>query len=75
MLVLLALNRTYVEPYTSPFGQALLAVLLSAYVAALLWMRQMTLGEPNPRFLAARTAAAPVASPLTMPADENAGAH
>ncbi len=74
VLVLLALNRTYVEPYTSPFGQALLAMLLTAYVGALLWMRQMTLAEPNPRFLAARTAA-PVASPLTMPADENAGAR
>lgn len=74
VLVLLALNRTYVQPYTSPFGQALLAGLLSAYVGALLWMRQMTLGERTPRFLAARTAT-PVASPLTMPADEIAGAR
>ena len=69
VLVLLAMNRTYVEPYTSPFGQALLTVLLSAYVGALLWMRQMTVGDPAPRFLAARTAS-PSASPLTMPADE-----
>lgn len=67
VLVLLALNRTYVEPYTTPQGQALLAVLLCAYVAALLWMRQMTLGEPAPRFLAAHSAA--VSSPLTMPTD------
>jgi hypothetical protein len=52
VLVLLALNRTYVEPYTSPFGQLLLAVLLCAYVGALLWMRQMTAGQPVPRFLA-----------------------
>lgn len=51
VLVLLALNRTYVEPYTSPSGQLLLAVLLSAYVATLLWMRQMTTGRAAPRFL------------------------
>jgi hypothetical protein len=51
VLVLLAVNRTYMEPYTSPLGQVLLAVLLSAYVATLLWMRQMTAGRPAPRFL------------------------
>jgi tight adherence protein B len=56
VLALLALNRTYVEPYTSPLGQALLAVLLSAYVATLLWMRQMTSGKPTPRFLTATRA-------------------
>jgi tight adherence protein B len=53
VLGLLAMNRTYVEPYTSPFGQLLLAVLLSAYVATLLWMRQMTTGRAAPRFLTA----------------------
>jgi len=53
VLALLALNRTYMEPYTSPLGQALLALLLSAYVATLLWMRQMTSGKPTPRFLTA----------------------
>jgi len=51
VLVLLALNRTYVQPYTSPSGQALLAVLLSTYVSALVWMRQMTIGRPTARFL------------------------
>jgi Flp pilus assembly protein TadB len=61
VLVLLALNRTYVEPYTNPLGQVLLAVLLGAYVGALLWMRQMTAGQPAPRFLAAT--AGPLASP------------
>ena len=34
----------------------MLAVLLSAYVAALLWMRQMTSGKPTPRFLTATPA-------------------
>ena len=56
VLALLALNRTYVEPYTSPLGQALLTVLLTAYVATLLWMRQMTSGRPAPRFLTASPA-------------------
>ena len=73
VLGLLALNRTYVQPYTSPLGQVLLAVLLCGYVGALLWMRQMTAGQPAPRFLAANTGplaepAAPVA-PLTVTAD------
>ena len=51
VLALLALNKTYMEPYTSPLGQVLLALLLAAYVSALLWMRQMTAGKPVPRFL------------------------
>jgi len=55
VLVLLSLNKTYVEPYTSGLGQVLLAVLLIAYVGALLWMRQMTAGRPAPRLFAATT--------------------
>jgi hypothetical protein len=65
VLVLLALNWTYVEPYTSPLGQVLLAVLLCGYVGALLWMRQMTAGQPAPRFLAASNG--PIAGPLANP--------
>ncbi len=64
MLALLALNRTYVEPYTSPLGQAVLAVLLSAYVATLLWMRQMTSGKPAPRFLTATAAPGSALAPV-----------
>ena len=63
VLALLALNRTYIAPYTSPLGQALLAVLLGAYVAALLWMRQMTSGKPAPRFLTATPTTGPAAAP------------
>jgi Flp pilus assembly protein TadB len=66
VLVLLAMNRTYVEPYTSPFGQLLLAVLLSAYVATLLWMRQMTAGRPAPRFLEVVAAPPAVRAPTVM---------
>jgi Flp pilus assembly protein TadB len=56
VLVLLAANRNYIEPYTSPLGEAFLALLLTAYAATLLWMRQMTLGRPTPRFLSSTRA-------------------
>ena len=46
------LNRTYVEPYSTGLGQLVLALLAVAFTAALLWMRAMTLGRPEPRFLA-----------------------
>lgn len=66
VLVLLAMNKTYVEPYTSGLGQGLLTLLLSAYVAALIWMRHMTLGRPTPRLL---TAEAPRGVGPALPAD------
>jgi Flp pilus assembly protein TadB len=54
VLVVLALSGTYVEPYRTPVGQVLLVLLLSAYVATLIWMRRMAAGKPLPRFLATR---------------------
>jgi Flp pilus assembly protein TadB len=56
VLLLLAANKNYIEPYTSPLGEAFLALLLTAYAATLLWMRQMTLGRPTPRFLSSARA-------------------
>lgn len=47
----------YIAPYGTPLGQLLLTVLLSAYVASLLWMRSMAKGEPVPRFLGQQTEA------------------
>ena len=70
VLVLLALNRTYVQPYTSASGQALLAVLLTAYVGALLWMRQMTIGRPTARFLT-KDLASVAADDLLSPANRD----
>ena len=35
----------------------ILVVLLSAYVATLIWMRRMATGKPLPRFLATRAVA------------------
>lgn len=51
VLVVLAVSGSYVEPYASPIGQVVLVLLLSAYVATLVWMRQMALGKPLPRIL------------------------
>lgn len=51
VLVVLAISGSYVEPYSSPLGQVILVVLLSAYVATLVWMKQMAIGRPLPRFL------------------------
>lgn len=52
-LAFLAFTGTFLEPFRSPIGQTILIVLLSGYVAALLWMRQMTIGEKLPRFIGA----------------------
>ncbi|MGD9961794.1 type II secretion system F family protein [Nocardioides sp.] len=57
VLVVLAISGSYVEPYRTPLGQAILIVLLSAYVATLIWMRQMAVGRNLPRILSTRGAA------------------
>jgi Flp pilus assembly protein TadB len=57
VLVVLAVSGTYVEPYRTPVGQVLLVLLLSAYVATLVWMRRMAAGKPLPRFLETRAVA------------------
>ena len=51
VLVVLAVSGSYVEPYASAIGQVVLVLLLSAYVATLVWMRQMAIGKPLPRIL------------------------
>lgn len=51
VLGVLSLSGDYIAPYKSPIGQLILVVLLSAYVALLVWMRQMAKGEPAPRFI------------------------
>lgn len=52
VLVVLAISGTYVAPYRTPVGQLILMVLLTAYVATLVWMKRMAIGRPMPRFLA-----------------------
>ncbi|MEJ7833257.1 MAG: type II secretion system F family protein [Nocardioides sp.] len=51
VLGFLALTGEYIEPYGSPLGQVVLALLLTAYVATLVWMRSMATAKPLPRFL------------------------
>lgn len=36
------LNRDYVEPYTSPQGQVVLAVVVAVFAAGFLWMRRLS---------------------------------
>lgn len=54
VLAILAFTGSYVEPYKTPFGQLLLAALLGAYVAVLIWMRRMAAGKSLPRFIGAK---------------------
>jgi Flp pilus assembly protein TadB len=56
VLGLLVLNGEYLEPYATPVGQVILALLLTLYAAALLWLRRVAIGKPLPRFLGARVA-------------------
>lgn len=51
MLAFLSLTGQYIEPYGTALGQVVLAVLLTAYVATLVWMRSMATAKPLPRFL------------------------
>lgn len=51
VLVFLAFTGSYVEPYGTPLGQVVLAILLTAYVATLVWLRRMAAGRPLPRIL------------------------
>lgn len=46
-----ALNGTYLRPYGTLLGQLVLASVAAAFVAALLWMRALTLATPQTRIL------------------------
>ena len=52
VLVVLAISGDYVQPYATPLGQVVLAGLLAAYIACLVWLRTMAVGRPAPRLLA-----------------------
>lgn len=47
------LNREYVEPYGTPQGQAVLAVVVGIFAAGFLWMRRLSGVEAPQRFLVA----------------------
>jgi len=49
-----ALNGTYLAPYGTPVGQLVLAGVTAGFVAALGWMRALTLSRLPPRLLTLR---------------------
>lgn len=51
MLVYLSFTGDFVAPYGTALGQVLLALYLSAYLGALVWMKRMARGRPLPRFI------------------------
>ena len=51
VLVVLSMSGSYVTPYQSPLGQIVLVSLLAAYIATLLGMKRMAIGQASPRFL------------------------
>jgi tight adherence protein B len=53
-VVIFAAAGEYLAPYGTPTGQVLLAVLLTAYVGSLVWLRKMSILPPLPRFLVGR---------------------
>jgi Flp pilus assembly protein TadB len=53
VLLVLGMTGEYIQPYGSPVGQVILVLLLSLYVATLVWMRVMATGKPLPRFIGA----------------------
>jgi hypothetical protein len=55
VLVMLAFVPTFAAAYTTAAGQAVMAILLAATVALLVWMRRLALGRQAPRFLTGHT--------------------
>ncbi|HEU0101705.1 MAG TPA: type II secretion system F family protein [Mycobacteriales bacterium] len=56
--MLSVLNRTYVAPYDTVTGQAVLLVVALLFLAGLLWLRKLARPEPADRLLGARVALA-----------------
>lgn len=56
LAALFLLNPAYVAPYSSGIGQLILALLLAAYVGALLWLRAAAADRRLPRFLGSQVA-------------------
>ncbi len=54
LLVLAGTSTTgYLDGYDTPIGQVIAVVLFALYCGCLMWMRQISLGRPIPRFLPA----------------------
>lgn len=53
VIAVMVVTGTYTEPYKTPLGQLVALALLGAYSGCLLWMRNISIGRPIPRFLPA----------------------
>jgi len=53
VLAYMALNGSYIQPYSTPLGQVILMLLGSAYVGTLLWMRSMSKPPRSARIMVA----------------------
>ncbi|GAA2848203.1 type II secretion system protein [Pseudonocardia halophobica] len=51
VFVLLMFVPGFAADYSTPVGQVVMAVLVAATLALLVWMRRIALGRPEPRFL------------------------
>ncbi len=51
LAVALVVVRDFFAPYATPLGQALLAALMSAYAASLVWLRRLTVPPRRERIL------------------------
>lgn len=47
-----SMNGTYIKPYGTALGQLVLLSVTAMFIAALTWMRALTLSKPQPRLLA-----------------------
>lgn len=55
VIAVMVITGTYTEPYLTPLGQLVALALLAAYGGCLLWMRNISIGRPIPRFMPAPT--------------------
>ncbi|MGH8776900.1 MAG: type II secretion system F family protein [Jiangellaceae bacterium] len=67
-LGLAILNRSYVEPYSTPQGQVVLAVVIGIFAAGFLWMRRLSGVEKPERFLVATAERQPAPTTVGGPA-------
>jgi len=49
---LILFSRTYVEPYGTPAGQVMLAVVLGVFATGFIWIKKASIGDTPERFLA-----------------------
>lgn len=49
---LILFSRTYVEPYSTPGGQVMLAVVLGVFATGFIWIKKASIGNTPERFLA-----------------------